>query len=133
MPEHELTPECRSIVRQSAALAGLGVFIVEMDTERCLYCSEQLARLHGLTGERGTTRIGDAEHLERIHPDDRERYRAALAEARGEAGRYEVDYRMYDAAGGLLYVVVVFVVVVLYFLFVFFLLFAGAVAGSGGP
>ncbi|MGH6920271.1 MAG: PAS-domain containing protein, partial [Geminicoccaceae bacterium] len=40
---------------------------------------------------------------ERIHPDDRERYRAALAEAQGAGGRYQVEYRMYDAAGTLLH------------------------------
>ncbi|HEX5077995.1 MAG TPA: PAS domain S-box protein [Geminicoccaceae bacterium] len=101
MPEHELTPECRSIIRQSAALAGLGAFVVDLGSGRCLYCSEQLARLHGLAGERGAALIGGAAQLERIHPDDRERYRAALAAARGEAGRYEVDYRMHDAAGAL--------------------------------
>jgi PAS domain S-box-containing protein len=102
MSEHELTPEeCRSVVRQSAALAGLGTFIVDLATGRCLHCSEQLARLHGLTVKRCKALIGGDAQLERIHCDDRERYRAALAEARGDAGRYEVDYRMYDAAGTL--------------------------------
>ena len=100
MPEHELTPECRSMLRQSAALAGIGAFVVDLDSGRCLYCSEQLARLHGLRGYCGAAPLGGAAHLERIHPDDRERYRAALAAA-GDAGRYEVDYRMYAADGAL--------------------------------
>ena len=47
--------------------------------------------------------IGSDAHLERIHPDDRERYRAALAKARRRGGRYEVEYRMQDAAGTLLH------------------------------
>jgi hypothetical protein len=34
MLEPELTPECRSILRQSAALGRLGVFIVERGTPR---------------------------------------------------------------------------------------------------
>ena len=103
MLEHELTPECRSIVRQSAALAGLGVFIADLGTGRCLYCSEQLARLHGLPVERCKALIASDAHLALIHPDDRERYRAALAEARGAGGRYQLEYRMYDAAGTLLH------------------------------
>ena len=103
MLEHELTPECRSILRQSAALARLGVFIVDLGTERCVYCSEQLARLHGLPLERCMALIGSDAHLELIHPDDRERYRAALAQARGAGGRYQVEYRMHDAAGTLLH------------------------------
>jgi PAS domain S-box-containing protein len=103
MLEQELTPECRSILRQSAALARLGAYVVDLATLRCLYCSEQLARLHGLPVERCMALIGSDAHLERIHPDDRERYRAALALARGSAGRCEVEYRMHDAAGTLLH------------------------------
>jgi PAS domain S-box-containing protein len=103
MLEHELTPECRSILRQSGALAGLGAFVADLAGGRCLYCSEQLARLHGLTVERCMALLGSDAHLERIHPDDRERYRAALAKARRRGGRYEVEYRMQDAAGTLLH------------------------------
>jgi PAS domain S-box-containing protein len=101
MLEHELTPECRSILRQSATLAGLGAFIVDLGTERCVYCSEQLARLHGVPVERCMALIGSDAHLDLIHPDDRERYRKALAEARGDGGRYQVEYRMQGAAGRL--------------------------------
>jgi hypothetical protein len=36
MLEHELTPECRSILRQSAALARLGAFVVDLGSGRCL-------------------------------------------------------------------------------------------------
>jgi PAS domain S-box-containing protein len=103
MLEPELTPECRSILRQSAALARLGVFIVDLGTQRCIYCSERLAGLHGLPVKRCLALIGSAAHLDRIHPEDRERYRAAMASARGDAGCYRVQYRMYDATGQLLH------------------------------
>jgi PAS domain S-box-containing protein len=104
MLEHELTPECRSIFRQSAELARLGVFIVDLGTDRCLYCSDQLARMHGLPVDRAMALIGTDAQLALIHPDDRERYRAAVAEARADGGRYQIEYRMYDADGSLLHV-----------------------------
>ncbi len=97
--EQELTPECRSIFRQSALLARLGVFIIDLGSGECLYCSEQLARMHGLSVERCRALIGSAAQLERIDPDDRERYRAAMAQGRGAGGRYEIAYRMVDASG----------------------------------
>jgi PAS domain S-box-containing protein len=103
MLEHELTPECRSIFRQSAALAGLGVFIIDLGTKRCLYCSEQLARMHGLPVERCMALIGSDAHFDLIHPGDRKRYRAGLAKARSDGGRYEVEYRLHAAQGTLLH------------------------------
>ena len=72
MLEHELTPECRSIFRQSAALAKLGVFVVDLASGRCLYCSEELARLLGVR-DRGLHGADRRRRLCRADPPRRPR------------------------------------------------------------
>jgi PAS domain S-box-containing protein len=103
MLEHELTPECRSIFQQSARLARLGVFILDLAADRCVYCSDELARMHGLSSAACLELIGTEARLALIHEGDRERYRAVLADARARQAQYQVEYRMHDAAGDLLH------------------------------
>ena len=90
MLEHELTPECRSILHQSARLARLGAFILDLATDRCLYCSDELARMHRLPPAACLELIGTEARFALIHEGDRERYRAVLADARARQGPYQV-------------------------------------------
>jgi PAS domain S-box-containing protein len=103
MLEHELTPERRSIFQQSARLARLGAFIVDPAAGGCVWCSDELARMHGLPKAACLELLGAEARLALIHEGDRERYRAVLADARVRQEPYQIEYRMYDAAGELLH------------------------------
>ena len=65
--------------RQAARLANLGGFIVDPAAERCLWCSEEVARIHGLPTAACAALLSSAARLERwVHADDRERDRKSV-------------------------------------------------------
>ena len=82
MQAFPLTPEQTVLCRQMADLAGLGGFIVDLATGRCLWCADEVARIHGLALADCLELLSAAPALlARIDPEDRERYRAARAAA----------------------------------------------------
>ena len=98
MREFELTPEQTVLCQQMARLASLGGFIVDLTAGRCLWCSDEVARIHGLTVADCAARLGSEQRLETwIHEDDRERYRRLRATARRQRGTYTIEYRVLNA------------------------------------
>jgi PAS domain S-box-containing protein len=86
--------ESEERLRQATQLAGLGHWVWDAIEERCLYCSEEHARIHGVSVEeylaRASTPGGD---LSFTHPDDLEKYEAAVKGLRrGEA--FDLEYRL---------------------------------------
>jgi PAS domain S-box-containing protein len=98
MREFELTPEQTVLCQQMARLARLGGFIVDLTAGRCLWCSDEVARIHGLPVADCAALLGSEQRLETwIHEDDRERYRRLRATARRQRGTYTIEYRVLNA------------------------------------
>lgn len=104
MGQFELTPEQTVLCQQMASLARLGGFIIDLAGRRCLWCADEVARIHGLpVDECAALLVADA-RLERwVHEDDRTRYRRLRARAIEERDAYTLEYRMRNAAGEVLW------------------------------
>ena len=99
MKEFALCSEQTVLCRQMASLAGLGGFIIDLTSGRCLWCADEVARIHGLPVAACAGLLGAEAPLERVDPDDRERLQEARAGA-AESGRcYTVQYRLHGADG----------------------------------
>jgi PAS domain S-box-containing protein len=100
--EFPLSPEQTALCRQMASLAGLGGFIIDLTSGRCLWCAEEVARIHGLSLAECTALLGaEAALLERIDPEDRDSYRAARTAAAERQQCYALQYRLRDADGAI--------------------------------
>jgi PAS domain S-box-containing protein len=96
--------ESEERLRQATKLAKLGHWVWDANEDRCIYCSEEHARIHG---------VGVQEYMERsskidgglsfIHPDDRECYRQALQDLRAGTG-FEMEYRVVSPDGDVRFV-----------------------------
>ncbi len=88
-------------LRTAAQMAKLGHFVWDLVEDRCLYCSEELAALHGLSVEQYLERaVGvEAEASKFLHPDDRERYLEALRDGYKRQEPLSIEYRIIDANG----------------------------------
>ena len=90
---------------QAARLANLGHWAWDEIEDECTYCSEELARIHGMTVDQyleTTTSI--EKDLERVHPDDREEYNQITREWQGQDETYDIEYRIIRPDGELRHV-----------------------------
>jgi PAS domain S-box-containing protein len=100
--EFPLSPEHTALCRQMASLAGLGGFIIDASSGQCLWCAEEVARIHGLSVAECTALLSaGAALLERIDPEDRDSYRAARTAAVEREQSYAIQYRLRDADGAI--------------------------------
>jgi len=80
--------------KQAVELAGIGHRIWDTPSNTCVYCSDEAARIHGVTPkgfiENTTAADGSANF---VHPDDRERFVAALSDLRS-GNEVELEYRI---------------------------------------
>jgi PAS domain S-box-containing protein len=98
----QLSAEQTALCRQMARLAGLGGFIIDLTSGQCLWCAEEVARIHGLGARECAAALGaGAARLERIDPADRARYEEARAGAAEPGGCYTVQYRLHGADGAI--------------------------------
>ena len=89
--------ESEERLRQAMQLAKIGHCIWDSKEDRCVFCSDEYARVHGLTPDeyiaRATTPEGSLNH-----PDDRDAYRAAIHDLRrGKA--FAMEYRVVTPDG----------------------------------
>ncbi|HVO04124.1 MAG TPA: PAS domain S-box protein [Candidatus Cybelea sp.] len=92
--------ESESLLRQGAQLARFGTWMWDATEDRCVYCSEELAALFGLSVrefmlERGSTR----QMLGASPPEDRAAFEAMMSLAIGET--YDVEFRAWRKDGEL--------------------------------
>ena len=100
MQEFPLTPEQTVLCRQMADLAGLGSFIIDLKTGRCLWCADEVARIHGLpVADCAEMLSALPAQLERIEPEDRESYRSARITLAEHQQSYALPYRLRLADG----------------------------------
>ena len=85
---------------RAAVLASLGHWIWDDVTDRCLFCSEELARIHEMTVAEYMELLGAQGRVyEHVHPDDRERYRV-VSNASAHAGEsYRLEARIITKHG----------------------------------
>lgn len=83
-------------VTEAARIAKLGHYIWDSLEDRCLHCDEEFARILGVTREDYLANSATTEEdLNWVHPDDRERYRAAIeVQTQTGGGHLEVEYRI---------------------------------------
>ncbi len=91
--------------RSAAGLASLGHWIWDDTTDRCLFCSEELARIHEMSVDEYLRELSNLPGVyNHIHPDDRPRYQA-ICESAAKAGRgYSLEARIFTRRGRLRYV-----------------------------
>ncbi len=92
--------ESEDRLRQAAELAGIGYCIWDSLADKCLYCSEEYARIHGTTVQgylaAAKPAVSDCPFT---HPDDREAYRHATENLRREGRGFGLEYRLIRASG----------------------------------
>ena len=100
----EARKESEERLRQASEIANIGYYVWSTLEDRCIFCSEQHARLHGMTPTEYLTAASTLEGpLALTHPDDRETVRAGLKRLRaGE--RLDMEYRVVTPQGTTRYV-----------------------------
>ena len=86
-------------LRLATELAGLGHWVWDAVEDRCIYCSEEHARIHGVTVDEymaGTSGIEG--ELDFTHTENRETYRNNLRKLRGGEG-FDIEYRVITPRG----------------------------------
>jgi PAS domain S-box-containing protein len=100
MEELPLSPEQTAWCRQMAGLAGLGGFVIDLRSGRCLWCADEVARIYGLpVADCIELLSGVPALLERIDPEDRDAYARARTQATKRRRSYTVQYRLRRADG----------------------------------
>ena len=96
----KLLKEREAELRRAQTMARIGVFVWDDGTDRCAFCSEELADLLGLSVPQVMKSWRSQERvLETLHPDDRARYDQVVKEATKNAAPYSVEFRMLDDEG----------------------------------
>jgi len=86
-------------LRQATELAKLGHWIWDAVEDKCIYCSEEHARIHGVSVEGYISRSSPLDgEFPFTHPEDREKYRDACRALRNGAD-FEMEYRVVTPAG----------------------------------
>ena len=80
--------ESEALLRQAAEMADLGHWVWDELADKCIYCSEMLAQMNGVTVEEYPARFDTMEALlNDVHPDDRARYEQVIRDAKPQAMR----------------------------------------------
>jgi len=92
--------QVRAIYQLAEQVAKIGYWEWDEVTEKCLYCSDELARMHGVSVEE-YMRISTSNAADRqwVHPDDRARYERATRKFTDEGLGYDFECRMLRADG----------------------------------
>ena len=90
----EALRKSEALLQQAAQIANLGHWAWDEDLDRCVYCSEGLARMNGTTADEYLANHGTMEAiLQSIHPNDRERYREVVSRGAKHKDSYELEFR----------------------------------------
>ncbi len=92
-------------LQRTVTLASVGYFVWDIVEDKCIDCSEEYARLHGMTVaeymEQSATLERDILH---VHPDDRESYQALYEASRDGRIPFNMEYRMLSSSGETRYI-----------------------------
>ncbi|MCZ6771879.1 MAG: PAS domain-containing protein, partial [Proteobacteria bacterium] len=92
----EALRESESRLRQSVRLARLGFLVWDEIEEKCLYSSEEAARIAGApSAEALTASLSSFDALrDIIHPDDRATYDSTVAKGTADKSGWEIEFRI---------------------------------------
>ena len=98
--------ESESLLTLAAEQANLGHWVWDTVADRCVYASQQLARILGLaTAEEYVAGANSHESdLDWVHPDDRDRYDRVVREAFDKGLPFDIEYRIVRRDGDIRYV-----------------------------
>jgi PAS domain S-box-containing protein len=92
-----------SLFNQATRLGNLGYWVWDENEDRCIYASEEYARIQGLTVDEVLNQYNTVKSdMELMHPDDRERFFEVSETGSHEV--YECEYRIIRPDGELRYV-----------------------------
>ncbi len=84
-----------ALFERAVKLANLGHWVWDEVNDRCIYCSEELARIHGITVDEYLRRTQSTEdRIQRLHSNDRERYHLTINKAIESGTGFEIEYRI---------------------------------------
>ncbi len=84
----------------AARIAKLGHWSYDEVADRLDHCSDELARIHGITSDAYMAMVTNTgKDIERAHPDDRETYQKVVTDAQRNATPYDVEYRIIRPGG----------------------------------
>jgi PAS domain S-box-containing protein len=101
----EALQRSEAYLAESQTLTHTGSWVWDVATKEALYLSEEWYRIYGLDPA-GNGRAWD-QRLQRIHPEDRNKWEAALNRAISEKSHYEIEYRLLLPDGVIKYLHVV--------------------------
>lgn len=79
----------------AARIARLGHWIHDESADRIVYCSDEMARIHGVSPEDYLRMVSSTDaDVRQLHPDDRQRYERVLRQAQKDISSYDVEYRI---------------------------------------
>ena len=90
---------------RAGRMARLGYWEWDEIADRCAECSEELARIYGVTPAQCMERMKSMQGwLDWVHPDDRARLEQLVIDSRGRNSGYDVEYRLLHDDGTVLHV-----------------------------
>ena len=90
---------------QATRLARLGYCLWDSIEDRCIHCSEEHARIHGLDVDQYMARSSSLDGVFSLtHHDDRDAYRDAIGRLRAEGTGFEMEYRVIRPDGSVRHV-----------------------------
>ena len=96
--------ESEDWLKQASRIAKLGYYVWDAVEDRCIFCSEEHARIHGLTPEAYVARAAALdEPFTLTHPEDRDRFKAQMRSLRA-GNAVELEYRTISLSGEVRYV-----------------------------
>jgi PAS domain S-box-containing protein len=101
----ESLQEIERRLQTAANRAKLGYFIWDLIEDRCVYCSEEYARIHGMSVDEYMATVTTLESDSQwVHPEDRARFNAAVRTALENLEPFELEYRIVAKDGQVRYV-----------------------------
>jgi PAS domain S-box-containing protein len=90
---------------EATRLANLGHWIYDEVVDKLVFCSDELARIHGVTPGEYLAMVSSTEaDIQRAHVDDRAAYGKTIKSAQRDATSYEVEYRIVRPNGEIRYI-----------------------------
>lgn len=97
--------ESENRLTRATEMTGLGYFVWDLVENRCVYCSREYARIHGMTVDEYMKDCASSERdLLLVHPDDREMYQRFLDSTLERRERLNLEYRIVTPDGKVRYI-----------------------------